>query len=75
MVPPFNFISRRSTLDMVLSRKNLFSKFCKQYGKLDIVDIVKYLYLPRMHNTSGVYVIGACVHLCVCIYVCNPQKV
>ena len=33
-VPPFNVILRRSTPEIVLSLKNIFSKFCKQDGKL-----------------------------------------
>ena len=37
----FNVISRRSTPESFLSRKTLFSKFCKQGGKL---DYSKYLY-------------------------------
>ena len=34
-VPRFNVISRRSTSEIVLSINNLFSKCCKQDGKLD----------------------------------------
>ena len=48
-MPLFN--SRRSTLEIVLSRKNLFSKFCKQGDKLDYSKHSQVtLYLPYVIN-------------------------
>ena len=36
---PFNVITRRSTAEIVLSRKKRFSQFCKQSGKLDYKEV------------------------------------
>ena len=72
----FNVISRRYTLEVVLSRKTLFFfKFCNQGGKWIMANILKYLYYPVRACISRSYVIWDCVYLYsyVCLYM-TPQK-
>ena len=45
-IPPFNVISRRPIPEIALTRKNLFSKFCKQGGKLDYSRYSQIYFLP-----------------------------
>ena len=70
MVPPFNVISRRSTPEIVLSRKNLFFKILqKQDGKLDYSRYSQVSLLPARASEQG-NVIGS-----VRIYICVQKKI
>ena len=53
MVPPFKFISRRSTPEVVLSRKIFFQNSARKMAKRIIVYIVKYLYWSSVIRGIG----------------------